>query len=72
MVSTSEGAPAKSSAPESAGGASTTTVDDRCAELRANYRRLAEKLEQATDPAQVVVLECCLSELQQEIDELDR
>lgn len=69
MVSTSEGVSVKS-APEGAGAASTTTVDDRSAELRTNYRRLAEKLEQTTDPAQVVVLECCLSELQQEIDEL--
>ena len=72
MVTTSESAPATSSAPENAGGALTTAVDDRLAELRANYRQLAERLEQTTDPAQVVVLECCLSELQQEIDELDR
>jgi hypothetical protein len=77
MVTTSESAPAKSGAPDSgasenAGAAPAIAVDDRRAELRAKRHQLAERLGQTTDPAQVVVLECCLSELQQEIDELDR
>lgn len=49
---------------------STATVDGRRDELLANHRRLAEKLERTTDPAQVVVLESCLAELQEEIDQL--
>lgn len=55
---------------EQPGGGSATIVDDRREELLGNHRRLTEKLAQTTDPAQVVVLESCLSELQEELDQL--
>ncbi len=45
-------------------------VSQRRTLLLNNYEQLASKLEQETDPAQVVVLESCLRELQGEIDDL--
>lgn len=43
-----------------------TVAQDRDV-LRSNYDQLSAKLELATDPAQIVVLESCLAELGKEL-----
>lgn len=45
---------------------SEDSVDSRSVAL-SNYEQLVNRLEQTTDPAQVVVLESCLAELKEEM-----
>lgn len=46
------------------------TVDQQRQMALSNYDQLAAKLEHTTDPAQMVVLESCLTELGEEIGPL--